>query len=137
MSEEPTTLDPVEVVRSIVVAWERADYSVDERWAHLDIEWAFVDGPAPGSGTGFDALAETWSDFLDTWETLGVEVEEYRELDSDRVLVLFELSVRGRSSGAEVRTISASVFTLCEGKVARLDHYTDRGAALADLGLEE
>jgi hypothetical protein len=37
----------VELVRSVVSAWERGDYSSTE-WAHPEIEFVIADRPSPG-----------------------------------------------------------------------------------------
>jgi ketosteroid isomerase-like protein len=78
----------VELVRSIFTAWERGDFSSVE-WAHPEIEYVLVDVPdARGSWTGPAGMAEGWRDFLGAWEEFRAEVDEYRELDGERVLVL-------------------------------------------------
>ncbi len=78
----------VELVRSIHAAWERGDYR-STVWAHPEIEYVIADGPTPGSWTGMAGLAQAWRPFLDAWENYRFEVEEYRELDGERVLALF------------------------------------------------
>lgn len=75
---------------------------------------------------------------LSAWEEFRAEAEEYRELDSERVLVFLHNSGRGRTSGLEVeqmQTNGANLFHIRRGKVARLVAYWDRERALADLGL--
>jgi ketosteroid isomerase-like protein len=57
----------VEIVRSLYEAWERGDFCSVE-WAHPEIEFVSVDGPAPGSWTGRAGMAEGWRDFLSAWE---------------------------------------------------------------------
>jgi len=91
----------VEVVRSIYAAWERDDFSSAE-WAHPEIEYVLADGPEPGSWRGIAEMAEGWRNFLDAWEEWRGEVDEYRELDDERVLVLFRLIGRGKTSGMEL-----------------------------------
>jgi ketosteroid isomerase-like protein len=85
-------------------------------------------------------VAEGWRDSLSAWEDLRVEsVEEYRELDDERVLVLHDLGGRGKTSGLELglaQTKAATLFDLRDGKVTRLVAYPDREQALADFGLE-
>jgi ketosteroid isomerase-like protein len=127
----------MELVRSISVAWEHGDFSSAE-WAHPEIEWVIADGPAPGSWTGVAGMVEGWRDFLGAWEDFRAEVEEYRELDGERVLVLFHFSARGKASGLEVdeiRTKGAGLFHVHNGQVTRHVFYFDRERALADLGL--
>jgi ketosteroid isomerase-like protein len=127
----------LELVRSIHAAWERGDYSSAE-WAHREIEYVFADGPTPGSWTGPAGMAEGWRGFLSAWKEFRVEADEYRELDSERVLVLVHRSGRGKTSGLEVGQIGtrgASPFHIRDRKVTRLVIYQDGERALADLGL--
>jgi ketosteroid isomerase-like protein len=127
----------LELVRSIYASWERGDYSAAE-WAHPEIDWVLPDGPAPGSWTGSDGMAEGFGDFLSAWEDFRVKAEEFRELDGERVLVLVHQSGRGKASGLEIgqmRSKGASLFHISGGKVTRLVIYLDREYALADLGL--
>jgi ketosteroid isomerase-like protein len=75
---------------------------------------------------------------MGVWKDVHAEVQEYRELDGDRVLVLERRRARGRASGLEVRELrseGAVVFDLRDGKVTRLACYWDRDRAFADLGL--
>jgi hypothetical protein len=68
-----------------------------------------------------------------------VTVDEYRELDHERILVLIHRSGRGNASGlqlAQVGTHGATLYHLREGKVVKLVNYLDRRRAFADLGLE-
>jgi ketosteroid isomerase-like protein len=127
----------LDLVRSVCEAWERGDFSSVE-WAEPGIEFVVADGPAPGGGTGLAAMAEVVRANLDAWEHWQHDVEEYRELDNERVLVLESFSGRGRMSGLEIgqlRARSAHLFHIRGGKVTRLVVYMDRERALADLGL--
>jgi len=129
----------LELVRRIVADWERGDFTSAE-WAHPEIEYVEADGPAPGGSTGLAGMAEAFRDWLSTWEEWRVEAEEYRELDGERVLVLFHFSARGKTSGLEVeqlRTKGASMFHLRDGQVTRLVQYLDRERGLEAAGLRE
>jgi ketosteroid isomerase-like protein len=127
----------LDLVRSLYTAWERGDYSSTE-WAHPEVQFEVVGGPAPGSWTGVEAMVEGWFDFLSAWEEFHHEVDEYRELDDERVLVLVRLSGRGKASGLELvqmQATSASLIHVRGGKVTRFVIYLERERALADLGL--
>jgi ketosteroid isomerase-like protein len=129
----------VDLVRSILADWERGDWNSTE-WAHPEIEFVLADGPTPGSWTGVTEMAQVWGDFLSTWEDPRLKAEEFRELDDERVLLLFHRWGRGRMSGLELGQFEAqgaTLFHACDGKVTRAVVYFDRDRALADLGLEE
>ena len=127
----------LDLVRSINAAWERGDYSSAD-WADPDIEYVIADGPAPGRWTGLAGLAEGWRAWLSAWEEYRGEVDEYRELDDERVLVLTRRSGRGKTSGLELgqmRAKGAGLFHVRGGKVTRLVVYLNCERAFADLGL--
>ena len=128
----------LELVRSIYADWERGDWT-SASWAHPDIEFVFADGPSPGSFKGVTAMAQTWRDYMSDWRDVRADAKEFREIDSERVLVLLDFIGRGRASGVEVaraRSRGANLFHIRDGKVTRLVLHFDRDRALADLGLE-
>ena len=107
-------------------------------WAAPNIEFVVAEGVNAGSWSGLAAMAEAWRDYLQVWEGWLVEVEEYRELDDERVLVLGRRRGRGKMSGVEVGRIderTTSLLHVREGKVTRLVLNSNRDSALADLGL--
>jgi ketosteroid isomerase-like protein len=127
----------LELLHSIHAAWERGDYSSAD-WAHPEIEYVHADGPAPGSWVGVAGMAEAWREWLSVWEEYHSEVDKFRALDGEHVLVFFRLGARGKASGLELgqmRTKGASLWQIVEGKVTRLVIYWDREHALTDVGL--
>jgi ketosteroid isomerase-like protein len=124
----------VDLVRSIYAALERGDFSRAD-WADPEIEYVIVGGPEPGSGTGLAGLATAWGEVLRAWEDFRVEVDDYREVDDERVLALIHFRGRGKTSGLEIATKGAALFQLRGGKVTRLVHYWDRDRAFTDLAL--
>jgi ketosteroid isomerase-like protein len=127
----------VELVRSIFADLERGDFSRAD-WAHPDIEYVVVDGPAPAHWTGLASMAAATRDILSVVEDARFGAEECRELDADRVLVFSRHSGRAKVSGVEVGEMraGAGLFHIRDGKVNKLFIYLDRDRALADLGLE-
>jgi ketosteroid isomerase-like protein len=127
----------LDLVRSIYAEWERGDFSSAE-WADPEIEFVAADGSEAGSWTGLTEMAKTVRDRLRAWEDPRVVATEYRELDDERVLVLFHQTGRGRMSGLELGPLGAKgahLFHVGDGKVTKLVQYWDRDRALADLGL--
>ena len=129
----------LDLVRSIFADWERGDYS-NADWADPNIEFVLADGIDPGRWTGRAGMWEAWRDRLSAWEQHRTEVDEYRALDHERVLVLIHTVGRGKTSGVDLgETLArgANVVHVRDGKVAKLVAYLDRDRALADLGLAQ
>jgi ketosteroid isomerase-like protein len=133
----------VEIVRSIYAAWERGDFTSAE-WAHPEIEFVIADSFEAGTWMGRDGMAQAWHDWLRAWEEYRVEVDEYRELDGERILVLMLHCGFGKTSGLDVGQIGegakragANVLHIRDGRVTKLVLYWDRERALADLGISD
>lgn len=127
----------VDFVRSLYADWQRGDYSASE-WADPEIEWTVADGPDPGTWRGLSGMAAGFRSTIGIWRDAHAEVQGYRELDAEHVLVLEQRRARGRASGVELdrmRADGAVLFQLRGRKVARLVFYWERDRAYADLGL--
>ena len=126
-------------MRSIVAAHERGDYSSAD-WAHPDIEYAIADGPDAGVWRGRAAMAKAWGDTLSAYSDYRSTVEEMRQIDDERVLVLGSFGGRGKASwigAVEDMTRGAALYQIREGMVVRHVIYFERDHALADLGLKD
>ena len=129
----------LDLVRSICADWERGDFG-SANWADPNIEYVIADGPTPGRWTGIDGLAQGWGSWLGAWDDFRAEVEDYREIDGERVLVLNHFRGRGKTSGLELghmRVDAANLFHVRGGRVTRLVTYLDRETALDAAGRGE
>jgi hypothetical protein len=109
----------LDLVRSIYSDWERGDYSHGE-WAHPEIEYELVGGPAPETGKGLAAMTEGRREWFSAWEGVSTRVDEYRTLDAERVLVLFGFrGGRGKGVGLSLRTLRQSVRTFSTSATER------------------
>ena len=124
----------LDLVRSIYAAWERGEWGRGD-WASPGIEYEYVGGPEPSSGTGLAALGAIMRVWLGAWSDWRVEATEFRALDSENILVIGRGIGRGKASGMKVESRGANLFRVRDGKVTRLISYWDRDDALADLGL--
>jgi hypothetical protein len=127
----------LDIVRSIYAGWEAGDFTHGE-WADPQIEYLIVGGPVAGAWTGLDGMAVGWRGWLDGWAEYRTAAEQYRELDAERVLVVYNQSGRGKASGLELAkrwAKAACLFLIQNGKVTRLVTYFERDRVLADLGL--
>jgi ketosteroid isomerase-like protein len=123
-----------ELARAIVEDWQRGDYTAMD-WADPDIVFSIVDGPAPGTWRGRDEMARAWAGFLGSWQDFqGGSLEDLREVDAERVLVLHGFYGRGRASGLEIeQSEAATIFRVRDGRVTELRVYFDRDRAEEDL----
>jgi ketosteroid isomerase-like protein len=118
------------------------DFGRFQRLASLlteDFEAAGGDlsGGLTSGGRGIDGLLAAWRDWLRPWATYWTEVEDFVDVGGDLVLVLIRDHGCLRGSDSEVENVSASVWTLREGKIARIEFHADREQALKAVGLEE
>src|SRR5438445_6788259 len=90
----------VDLLRSIFSNWERGDFS-STAWAHPALEWVMADGPTPGNWTGIAGMREGWAKFRSVWAEYHFAAQNYRELDSERVLVLGRFTGRRNANGAD------------------------------------
>jgi ketosteroid isomerase-like protein len=117
----------VEVVRRFLLL------EVEEAltYADRDIVW----NPAEESATqGHDAVRASLVRWKGEWEDYEMLPEEF-EHRGDRVVVSVSFRARGRASGIEVDARLYDVYTLREGKITRMDQFTERSEALAAAGL--
>jgi ketosteroid isomerase-like protein len=130
MSEEN-----VEIVRR---AFAYEVYGVGDRAeAEAIFDPNFVMNPTEeGLSYGLDAMQSKWERWTGAWDELEVTAEEFIDA-GDRVLVTAYHRGRGRGSGLEVGTRFYELYTLRDGKVVRVDEFTDRPEALEAAGLSE
>ena len=90
----------LDLVRSIYADWGRGDFSSVD-WAHPGIEYVLVGVLAGESWVGLQGMKEGFLDWVRVWRDWTVTAEDYRELDGERVLVLYRDSGRMKESGPE------------------------------------
>ncbi|MET0511715.1 MAG: hypothetical protein ABW135_08555, partial [Thermoleophilaceae bacterium] len=71
--------------------------------------------------------------FDDAWEDISAEAEDYIDAGA-KVVVVLRLVARGRG-GIALERRDASVHTLRDGMIVRLDYYGDLAQALEAVGL--
>jgi ketosteroid isomerase-like protein len=127
----------LDLVRSIYANWERGDFTSTE-WADPEIELVIADGVETGIYHGLDGMITGWRGWLSAFDSYRVEVDEYRDLGNDHVLVFMKHCGRGKRSGLaaeDLRRDGANVLRIRDGRVVSITLYWDRARALADLGL--
>jgi len=124
----------VETVRKGVEAYNQGDVEGVLAMTATDVVLvpvrALLEG---GSYEGHDGVRRFMADMDEDWAEREIEVDEIRDLDRG-ILVLGQFRAVGRS-GVEVRQPLAWRSELREGKLIRLQAYSDVSVALNELGL--
>ena len=107
---------------------------------HFDAAFEFeshATGGNLGRGSGLEELAIAWREWMSPFETWWTEIERFVDVDDERVLVLLRDHVRPREGESEIESLGCNVWTLRDGKVARIDFYPIRSEGLEAAGLSE
>jgi ketosteroid isomerase-like protein len=85
---------------------------------------------------GLEGLRALWLDWLEPWESYRVEVEDVIDAGDDAVVLVRDF---GRRAGmtVEVSVVGGAVWTVRDGRVARVAFYLNRSEALKAVGMEE
>jgi ketosteroid isomerase-like protein len=125
----------VELVRSLIQGWNQAadprlDLYTDD--AEFDFDgWGFA---VSGSFTGVEHLSAALREIQQTWEEIKLEPVEFTEA-GDCVVVEALFYLRQRGSGLQVSDSASLVYSLVDGRIARLEIHRDHELALAAAGL--
>jgi len=131
----------VELVRQVYEAVARREsasvlalYDSEVEWDGSRLPEASLDGESVTRG--HYGLRKSTRDWANAWESFEDECEELIDA-GEHVISVVTRRGRGRASGAEMSTLRAGVWTIREGKVARVVWFPTRDEALEAVGLRE
>jgi ketosteroid isomerase-like protein len=129
----------VEIMRRAYDAFNRGDLDVLSAEFHdPQIEWQTSrEDPDAAAHRGREDVRRYIGQWLDSFEGLRADVEEYIDAADDRVFTWARWTGRGRGSGIDAEWWLATVFTLRDGRVIRAEEYFNRSEALEAVGLSE
>jgi ketosteroid isomerase-like protein len=129
------TSEKIAIVRNWTDAFNRRDF--DSVIEDLDPEIELHEWPAAPDARiyrGRDGVRKALDSWFEAWEWMQVDIEDIVEA-GDRVLVTLHQRARGRGSAVEVEIDTSNVYTFRDGKVFRIELFTDREPALEAAGL--
>jgi ketosteroid isomerase-like protein len=92
------------------------------------------DIPDRGEYVGRAGVGRWLEDWGAAWAEWSFQPQEFIDA-GERVVVVAQLTAKGRDSGAEVNRQDALVYTVCDHKIIRLDYFNSRQQALEAVGL--
>ena len=127
----------VEIVRRLIEAWGRGDYSaaLDSIDSELEVN-ASGGTPLDGTYRGHAGLAELMGAFWAEFEGQRIEIQEVIPTGSDVVLEV-RFHGRGKRSGVEIEMGAWHVWSLRDGKAVRWRLLLTKQEALEAAGLAE
>jgi hypothetical protein len=129
----------VEIVRRGVEALNARD--LDRHYSESidpEVEWrTAAEDPDSATHQGLPAYRRYLEGWIESFDGLNADVEEYIDVGDDRVFTWIRYTGRGRESGAPADWHLAIIFTIRGGKVVRAEEYFDRAQALESAGPRE
>jgi ketosteroid isomerase-like protein len=127
----------VAVVRESLEAFTRRDVETLRRVTTADVEldWSASRGWLAGVYRGFEDVLRFYTGYFEAFEETVIEAESYMPA-GNMVVVPNVARQRGRD-GIEVTARAAFVFTVRDGRLAKIDLYQETPEALRAVGLEE
>jgi uncharacterized protein len=128
----------LEQVQRLSSAFNRRDLDELLELIDGDVEWIPIMAALEGRVyRGHDGVRQWVEDLSVDWEYFETHQEEFLEI-GDRVLILGRWRARARSSGVELESEQASwLIDLQDGKIVRLQTFTDRDEAVKAAGLSK
>jgi ketosteroid isomerase-like protein len=124
----------VEVVRHLWDAYTRGDF---DRVIALSDPYVVLVSLEEGPLYGSDAVRANYARWMEAWEEEPETTAEEVISTGDHVFVIAHFQGRGRGSGVRVEQRLYEVYTLRNGRILRVDEFSDRAEALEAVGLRE
>jgi hypothetical protein len=129
----------VATLRSIYDEWEQGNLGAgrSEFDPKITVKTFMPDANEPVILEGVGQFERFVRDWLTQWQDYRVTGEDFREVESDKILVSGRQIATGHRSGVEVESPAFAVWTFHQGRVVRLSLHYDRDDALHAAGLRE
>jgi ketosteroid isomerase-like protein len=129
----------VEILMRFGEAFNEGGFSSDATLSFFSADAVFEEPPEqPGASKarGRESIRRMFTKFDEAWQEHRSEPEDIRVIDDERILVLTIEHFRGRD-GIEIEQPGGTIFTLRDGKIARMQSFWERANALEAVGLRE
>lgn len=135
---ETTRQANVDALKPVYEEWSRGNWTPRFEVYADDMEWGWSEEFPGLAGVSRDPeeRSRRLREWLSPWEDWRCEVEEFLA-HGEFVVALTRYTGRGKESGVTVDTQGAHLWTMRDGKVARLEVFSNRSKALEAAGLAD
>jgi ketosteroid isomerase-like protein len=122
----------VELVRLTIDFFNRREIerALDATDPNLEMDWSNSIGPLRGVYRGRKEVLEFWQSFLEAWDEVSWDPQEFIEVDEARLIVVNRVRMRGKRSGVDVEAIGVQLWTITDGKGRKVKLYQTKADAL-------
>jgi ketosteroid isomerase-like protein len=129
--------EAVELMRAGTDAFVSGDVDRAIELFHPEVEWhGTVGGIEEGQvWHGPETVVRNLANYFREWGEFEMRAERYIDAGGDDVVVFLREIAKGRESGIEMETETATIYTVRDGKLWRVRPFLDREVALRAAGL--
>jgi ketosteroid isomerase-like protein len=120
--------------RGYTMIWREGRMEDALRGLGDDFEWVVPDHPEGAVRHGADSVIEFFREWAEPWDDLELDWQIH-EAGADRALAIIDMRGRGRASGVPAEMRVGQLWTSRDGRVVRMEMYTDVDEALRAAGL--
>jgi ketosteroid isomerase-like protein len=124
--------DDIAMLESMLAEWGRGDFSNPAPYTE-DVVFV-ITGPDGAEHHGIENVGRGWRDFLSAWSDLRMKPERVVAGEPGTYVLLHGLTAQGKGSGVGTDARVATLVHTRDGRVARMEMYWDRAAALRAAG---
>ena len=129
----------VNLVRSAYAAYNEGDWEGARNVYHPEVIWdlsTYEGWPDTTEICGADAVIDWLRDWASIYSDYYSSIDQIFD-SGDRVVVIARLGGRERDSSESAEMVWAQITTVRDGKIVRVQNYSDRRKALEAVGLSE
>jgi ketosteroid isomerase-like protein len=127
----------VEIVGRAITALNKRDIEDYLACCTEDVTLRTPIAAVAGVHEGPEGIRRFFSDIEDAGPDFRIEIERVEAFSDERVLAFVRVTATGRASGVPTEIETANVYEFSEGRIRRIDVYTDRQEALEAVGVRE